>query len=753
MIEEPAQINPYTRMFSSKVEAGHSATDAAERVAHAYLDGKPRQQGKRSITRATRDTTFWSSEFLPALPAEAWCTEPLVLALARYMSQERVSNLALLEHIASIAPETVRRAIRYSGLVLSQRSPRREEIDCLAARAPADFGELVRILEAFDKAYSERLVAVETLNRPLAALSPLELLAYVSLYAFEHLVPEKLEPAYQGANSDADVQGTWEAINDLLVSKLRSSTDGAFRLTERDIGRSLGAHLSPFLFPSPEDPPPREDIYHALQACLAAQIELNSFIARSADAFSYDDSIEFVLMDGQLTIVERDPIARAAWVRNGENLKRLHTYWLYRAVDTFVASNKAATAFGKTENHEANRIAYIKAMRTQLQLTEVYGLSESVTTESGLPVDLFQALLSLELMCGFFQVDFLQPYRQYLEETGNARMALGVLASGGLGQTPPQIRFPLTWSDRAEKISKITGWTVNQDYPLGSRRAAEAILDFWTSDWTSLSKRLRRQETGLEPALFERPIIKMGRHLFQLPWVVGVQNNASAAINNLRRIGSRRNEAGAETQCIEARLAALFEGKGFKVQLNYVPELSPDHNPGEVDLICARDGKILVLEIKSTFLRHKQKDAWLHRTNTLRKAGLQIARKTQAVQRALATDEGLMDTLGIKPDEMTGSVQGWIVDTSIEHDHERFNGFLKVSLEEVLIALRDDSHLLNDPAGFLTGTTMEAYREETDSDRLSTLYPNGFSISSFVDVIESEAIWHRCGAASVAQVR
>ena len=734
-------MNPYTRMFESNLAAGHTVTDAAERVAHTYLDGKPGLQGKRKLTRTVLDAVFWSSEFLPALPDEAWQAEPLVLALARYMSQERISNLALLEHIASIAPETVRRAIRYSGLVLNQRSPKRGEIDSLAALAPAEFGELVRLLEGLDSAYGERLAAVETLHRPLAALSPLEFLAYVSLYAFEHLVPEQLMPANQTANPDADMQGAWEAINDLLVGKLRSATDGAFRLTERDIAKSLATHLSPFLFPSLDGPLPREDLYHALQALLAAQMELNSFIARSADAFAYDDSIEFALTDGQLTIVERDPTVRAAWARNGEKLNRLHTYWLYRAVDTFAASNNAATLFGKAEHHEANRFAYIKATRTQLQLTEVYGLSESVTTESGLTVDLFQALLSLELMCVFFQIDFLQPYRQYLEETGSARMALGVLASDGLDQTAPQIRFPLTWSDREEKISKITGWTVNQDSPLGSRRAAEAILDFWTSDWTSLSKRLRKQETGLEPALFERPIIKMGRHLFQLPWVVGVQNNSTAAINNLRRIGSRRAEAGAETQRIEARLAAMFEERGFNVQLNYEPERTEDHNPGEVDLICARDGKILVLEIKSTFLRHTQKDAWLHRTNTLRKAGLQIARKTQAIQRALATGSDLMDALGIKPREMTGFVQGWIVDTSIEHDHERFNGFLKVSLEEVLIALRDDSHLLNDPAGFLTGTTVEEFSEETESGRHSMLYPNGFSFSSFVDVIESEAIW------------
>ena len=87
-------------------------------------------------------------------------------------------------------------------------------------------------------------------------------------------------------------------------------------------------------------------------------------------------------------------------------------------------------------------------------------------------------------------------------------------------------------------------------------------------------------------------------------------------------------------------------------------------------------------------------------------------------------------------------ILGWIVDTSIEHDHERFNGFLKVSLEEVLIALRDDRHLLNDPEGLLNGTWMEAgHGDAGEVDKPPTLYPDGFSLSRFVEVIESEAVW------------
>ena len=137
LTEERTQLSYYDTLFTDNVQAGHSSTDAAVVVAEAYLDGKPRKRGKHKFTWAERDAAFWSSGFLRTLPADAWHTEPLVLALARYMNQERVSNPALLEHIATIAPEAVRRAIRYSGLVLRQHSPRRREVDRLAAIMPA----------------------------------------------------------------------------------------------------------------------------------------------------------------------------------------------------------------------------------------------------------------------------------------------------------------------------------------------------------------------------------------------------------------------------------------------------------------------------------------------------------------------------------------------------------------------------------------------------------------------------------------
>jgi hypothetical protein len=737
-----SQPNTYQLKFKQGIASGLSSTDAAIAVVEAYLDGKPARRGKQRIKAAERDAAFWTCPFLKMLPADAYLTEPFVLALARYLGQKQIANFELLQYIAQVAPETVHRAVRYSGLVLHQYSERLAEVERLAAIKTAEFSDFIRICRKFNQAHRERIADAEAHQSLLAALSPLELLTYASLYAFEHLVPGAClhEDQHADATVRADVQEIWYALNDILVWKLQSSTDDAFQLTDDVIGRSLRGHLSPFLFPSSDFPKAREDIYRAFEGLVAAQVELNSFLSRSVDAFCYDDSIRFEFTDDQLAIVEHDPEARRAWQRNGEKLARLHNYWLGRALHELAASGMATTQIGRPENQELNQLAFIKAIRTQLQLTEVYGLDESIWAENGLRVDLFQALLSLELMAAFYHVDFVLPYGKYLGETGHWRQALGLLAMEGLLQGM-QNRFPITWSDRAAKIENIRPWTVNNNFPNGHAKAAEAILDFWTNDLKALSNQLRAGGPVQTPELFERPVLKMGRYFFQLPWMAVVQNNASAALNNLRRIGARRPDAREETRRIEQRLAECFEERGFCVCLNYQPARTLDDDPGEVDLICMRDGQLLVLEVKSTFLRRSMRDAWLHKTTTLRKAGLQLRRKVRAVQEALLADEDLAHTLGLENNTVMPAVRGWIVDTSLEHDHERFSGFMKVSVEEVLIALRDDRHWLNDPKVWFSNQRDRLDDALPESQVTSTLYPNGFSGGDFIDVIEQQAVW------------
>ena len=50
--------------------------------------------------------------------------------------------------------------------------------------------------------------------------------------------------------------------------------------------------------------------------------------------------------------------------------------------------------------------------------------------------------------------------------------------------------------------------------------------------------------------------------------------------------------------------------------------------------------------------------------------------------------------------------------------------------------------MLNDPEGLFDGTWNERSRDDIAiPDKPRTLYPDGFSMSRLIEVIESEAVW------------
>jgi predicted RecB family endonuclease len=242
-----------------------------------------------------------------------------------------------------------------------------------------------------------------------------------------------------------------------------------------------------------------------------------------------------------------------------------------------------------------------------------------------------------------------------------------------------------------------------------------------------------------------------------LPWVFAFQNNVTAAVNNLRRLGRNRAELNSETNRIEKRLAVTFEQYGFNVLGNFHPARDADEEIGEIDLICFRDDHLFIFEIKSGYVRKTQRDAWQHRTNTLRKAALQLKRKSALVTERLRIDP-ILSTLSSDLNASLIQIHCWIIDTSIEHDHEYFEGFLKVSLQEIIIALRNERHLLRDLHRVIAEEKQKSHGDHSDerdfknicaeamiavSEQSPTdnLYPNGFTAGQFAVVIEKGLIW------------
>jgi hypothetical protein len=448
----------YDALFASARQRGVPVEDAADLAATAYLDGKPVARGKRKWSAAERHAAFWASSFLPVLPVQAWQRESLEPALVRYLGQDHRDRPDIVGHVATRAPEVLLQAVRHSGLVLRPMSPRWLEIAALAESQPAHWAESVQILLIFRQAHDMRVADVERLRQPLKHLTPLDLLVHASLYAFERLIPAALQsPSSEELSEAPDVQEVWDAVEDLLNWKLRTCDAGTLEPGEADIAASLRQHLVPFLFPSHEAPSPRHDLHRAFAALLQAQIELGNFIARSAESFSYDDSVRFVRRGGVLDIVEVDAAARTARHREGDKLARLHAYWLHRGMEALMASPELLARVSPA-HFESNLQAFAKAMGTRLRLEDVYGVAGQVTTDAGSTVDVWQALLATELTTAFYIEDFLKPFQRHLQQSGHPWIALGRLAFGGLLQSDMQNRFPITWSQRADKVARITPW-------------------------------------------------------------------------------------------------------------------------------------------------------------------------------------------------------------------------------------------------------------------------------------------------------
>ena len=223
--------------------------------------------------------------------------------------------------------------------------------------------------------------------------------------------------------------------------------------------------------------------------------------------------------------------------------------------------------------------------------------------------------------------------------------------------------------------------------------------------------------------------------MFQFPWVVGLQDNANAAVNNLRRVGARRKNVQQETNRIEQLVGELLRQKGMNVVCGYHPKFAEgQENPGEIDVIAYADGVFLLIEVKSGYIRSSQEEAWLHKTGTLRKAAWQLRRKEASLKDALLSDSELRSRLKYQENELPPIFKSWIVDTSLEFDGKEIDGYLVTALETMIIALRDEKSFLND------------FDELTADDELdvsiSSLYSNSFSINEFIQVIESGKVWN-----------
>ncbi len=751
----------YTRGLRILRNQGMSIEDAAAVICHRYLDGKPRNAGKRKISRSLRDRVFWTAQWWSEVPDSFFVTEVFALALSRYFQQEQVSATDLLRRVFEVYPDVVGRAVRYSQLFLRPDSHRWREVQDLASRGNPEFIDFLRACRILAEQDRSLLAEVEGAQELLGELSVLELLIYASLVAFKTYLPiwRRLVALGPGDPQPAAVyQSFIEAIGEILTRKLRNSSENDFRLNDQRISAVFQDNLRPFLALSNNEGHKARRRLARFERLVELQRRLDRFRSQDLSWFCFDDDYRIRFEGDRLILYPREIPQRSDWDKNAEKYEHLHRYWRQRSMVTLPYTAFWEQTFGHPEHDALNREAWISVDRDMAMLHDLYGLERKVALGNGESIDLTQACLALEMTGVYFRQKVETPYCRALAATGDWNLALTETIFAGFAEGMEN-RFPLSFSDRREKVQRMRPYTQDAQNPNGSLPATKRIMEFWTTDLKALAADLKNGKPMPPLRLWERPFLRIGRYVFQAPWLLAFQNNAIAVINCLRRHGANRSQRLTETHRIEERFAVALAERGFRTIVGYHPEDEGPEPVGEVDVIAACENCLFVFEIKSSYIRLKQREAWLHRINTLRKAGRQLRRKRDAVLILLQRDPELRKRLGFMAKSDGSRVYAWIVDTSVEHDHERFSGCLKVTLDEILIALRDEVLLLRDPGKFSAecrnwtwmseGPTEDALgRVMTEVDAelkrigpRDNLYPEGFSAARFAEVIESERVW------------
>lgn len=703
----------YENVYQTELERFKDPHLALDECIQHFLDQRP-SNGKK-YNNKDRSIAFVSSSFLHDIEAVI-SAERVSLALAKILHYEDAITHDQLSFLASNTPDVLRWAIRYSRLFTRENSVLWQHLKANHGddREWDRFFYVCNALNAVLKPFQTRINELELI---LSSLSLISFFSYLSVLAYEKLIDE------------AQLERHQHIYHRIVLNRLRRSTPQDFAITEMSIAMSLKSDLSPIIFPSSDSDAHCKENLTLFSELIYATGELLDY-EDSLNWFSFDEECGYTDQPFRSVIFNTSDQGSIEWQKTNKKLRLLWNYWLKRAVDELIIRGLHDIQIGRPENHDLNKLAYIKAIRSELMLKEVYGLPDKLETDLGVQIDLFKFMLFAELNSVFFQQDYIDEFKSIYAANGSLFQSLSMLAFNGL-VNGNQNRFPMTWSTVENKMNSLIGWSVSSEFPQGNKNITKAIIDSWTVDL----KRLACDNATIIPRLNERLYYKIGSYLFQFPWVVGLQNNANAAVNNLRRVGARRKNVQKETNQIEQLVGELLRQKGMNVVCGYHPRFAEgQENPGEIDVIAYADGVFLLIEVKSGYIRSSRQEAWLHKTSTLRKAAWQLRRKEVALKEALLSDSDLRSRLKFQQNELPSIFKSWIVDTSLEFDGKEIDGYLVTALETMIIALRDEKPFLND------------FDELTADDELdvsiSSLYSNSFSIREFIRVIESGQVWN-----------
>lgn len=638
---------------------------------------------------------FWRSSFLKFLTVDDVKSENYILALSQYIRFNLIDKGICLNYL-KLDVQGFILAVRYSGIILNAEhhswSVLKEIEQEVGIEILSNFFQTVDYLHA---QYKHRLEIYEDIKNRLN-IGQITAMAFGSLYAYEYLIPHQDYFDYlpyqfdQNENNSAEI--VWKAFDEIV----KTSRKNTKKLTDKSLGLGLKNKLMPFLIGEGMTPLLQEQ-YELYKQLVAIKIEIINYKRNVLESFSFNKQVNYELKNSELIYSDTQK-KKDNW---SEKNSLLISYWLGIGTKKLLNSDVIYSIINTGENLEANAVALSKALGIQEQLAQVYGITEFDISNQKL--DVYETMITMTLSQAHYLKDHIEKFISFLPHAQNNLQALMQLTMRGfvIGEN----RMPFTFARREDKIKRMSSWVKGSSNTV-KKKKMEQILNFWTCDLYSEDDHSTFQQ---------KPFYKIDDFVFQFAWLTAFQNLNTMMINYVRKLHKNRLELKNETDHIELNLAEKFKNAGFNVFCQYQPL---DKEVGEIDLIAIYENHVIVAEVKSTYIKSSIQEIYEYRNFTVNKAAYQLSKKVTYVR-----DEFLIQHFENIDDV---KIHSWIIDTTLEFDHQYFDSHLKISMDEIIISL-------NGQADFMSSLIEDSFDLEKKLNRIDPI--------QFIDDIENDRCW------------
>ena len=656
---------------------------------------------------ANKFSAFWHAEFIQQLDGTHLQCQNMRWALGQYFRKSEIDE-AVITRLMHLDIKSVIAGLRLSGLITRPSHEAWHAIRSLLLKINHQgLNQFLVVVDKMHEQYKVRVEARVQLQTELG-LSQLHAMIFSSLYAYEYLV----SPNQQILNIPYQVDGndtySVEDVYWVLDTIIRSAKPNKTSVNEQVIGLAIKKKLVPFLFSDGMNEVLARQ-YEEFKELVAIQLEIYHYENFVLGAYSYQLETDYRLVNNQLMLrtIGNSKHESELWA---DKFVIVQTYWTERGVEAFEASGMMSR-IAQNENYQGNIEAMVQAFSVTEQILACYGIS---TIEvDGLRLNVLDTAKTLALSKMHYQQEHIQPFLDF-EEDISVFHKLAVLAIEGIEKG--ENRLPFTFGKIQDKAIRMGNW-IDAASVEKAQDVMRDILYFWSHD---LSKPIHYRNSTVT----EKPFYRVDGYCFQLPWLTAYQNLNTCLINHMRKLHTNRAELFHETSCMELQLAQLFKQAGFEVYPQYaVNDMS---GVGEIDLIATYKNHVIVIELKSSFIKKTIREIYEYRHFVLNKAAYQLDKKSCYVKNHIQEIAKLNET--------DVCMHSWIVDTTLEFDHQVFNKHLKLSIDELFIVLGGSSDFLEKRLEQHTNSILS----EDGAVRLSKDFISPLHI---IELIESNQFW------------